>query len=143
MRNSEAPPGAYRNLGYKPSDDAFFGFSARIRGDLHDDRDREPEQRGAARDPHAGPLPERPGGVVSSGAVFPPLCGAVRRRRAPGSARVARVGVKPTVVDRDFDTDEYAWKSADEAAPGPRGRSSACRDGPGNAVAGIGHALID
>ena len=25
-------------------------------------RDREPEQRGAACDPHAGPLPERPGG---------------------------------------------------------------------------------
>ena len=100
-------------------------------GDLHDERDREPEQRGAACDPHAGPLPERPGGdeadppgaarrraeaagaadvlarrthrvrdplrralrdggVVSSGAVFLPPCGAVRRRRAPGS-----VGLRP------------------------------------------------
>lgn len=42
----------------------FFAFSAPIRrGDLHDQRDREPERHGAACDPDARELPERPCGI--------------------------------------------------------------------------------
>ena len=59
--------------------------------DLHDQRDREPEQHGAPGDPHAGPLSERPRGDQAD------LPGVARRRaKVACSARVLARGPGPS-----------------------------------------------